>query len=83
MSPAELAELYPVLGKLPATLLQRIVDAMQTMSVPAGTVVFDEVFAMAGRAVLLIHGASGDRGNGRARRCRKCGLGLKFKSRGE
>ena len=42
MSPAELAELYPVLGKLPATLLQRIVDAMQTMSVPAGTVVFDE-----------------------------------------
>ena len=42
MSPAELAELYPVLAKLPAGLLQRIVDAMQTMSVPAGTVVFDE-----------------------------------------
>ena len=42
MKPAELAALYPVLGKLPAGLLQRIVDSMQTMSVPAGTVVFDE-----------------------------------------
>jgi CRP/FNR family transcriptional regulator len=39
---AELGTLYPVLAKLPAALLQRIVDAMQTMSVPAGTVVFDE-----------------------------------------
>lgn len=42
MSPAELAALYPVLARLPAGLLQRIVDALQTMSVPAGTVVFDE-----------------------------------------
>lgn len=42
MSPAELAALYPVLAKLPAGLLQRIVDAMQTMTIPAGTVVFDE-----------------------------------------
>ncbi len=42
MNAAELSALYPVLGTLPAGLLQRIVDAMQTMSVPAGTVVFDE-----------------------------------------
>lgn len=42
MKPAELAALYPVLAKLPAALLQRIVDALQTLSVPAGTVVFDE-----------------------------------------
>ena len=42
MKPAELVALYPVLGKLPAGLLQRIVDAMQMLSVPAGTVVFDE-----------------------------------------
>ena len=42
MNAAELSALYPVLGKLPAGLLQRIVDALQTMSVPAGTVVFDE-----------------------------------------
>jgi CRP/FNR family transcriptional regulator len=42
MTAAELGALYPVLAKLPAGLLQRIVDAMQTMSVPAGTVVFDE-----------------------------------------
>ena len=42
MTAAELVALYPVLGKLPAALLQRIVDAMQTMDVPAGTTVFDE-----------------------------------------
>ncbi|OHC65019.1 MAG: transcriptional regulator [Rhodocyclales bacterium GWA2_65_20] len=42
MKPAELVALYPVLGKLPAGLLQRIVDTMQMLSVPAGTVVFDE-----------------------------------------
>jgi CRP/FNR family transcriptional regulator len=42
MKPAELAALYPVLAKLPAALLQRIVGALQTLSVPAGTVVFDE-----------------------------------------
>ena len=39
---AELSALYPVLAKLPAALLQRIVGALQTMSVPAGTTVFDE-----------------------------------------
>lgn len=42
MTAAELVALYPVLGKLPAALLQRIVDAMQTMDVSAGTTVFDE-----------------------------------------
>jgi CRP/FNR family transcriptional regulator len=42
MTAAELGALYPVLAKLPAGLLQRIVATMQTMSVPAGTVVFDE-----------------------------------------
>ncbi len=42
MTVAELSALYPVLAKLPDALLQRIVDAMQTMPVPAGTVVFDE-----------------------------------------
>jgi CRP/FNR family transcriptional regulator len=42
MTATELGALYPVLAKLPGGLLQRIVDAMQTMSVPAGTVVFDE-----------------------------------------
>lgn len=42
MNPADLVALYPVLGALPASLLQRIVDAMQTLSVPSGTTVFDE-----------------------------------------
>ena len=42
MNAAELSALYPVLAKLPPALLQRIVDALQTMSVPAGTTVFDE-----------------------------------------
>ncbi len=42
MTPAELVALYPVLGKLPAGLLQRIVDGMQTMTVAAATTVFDE-----------------------------------------
>lgn len=42
MKPAELVALYPVLGKLPAGLLQRIVDSMQTLAVPGATVVFDE-----------------------------------------
>ncbi len=42
MKPAELVALYPVLGKLPAGLLQRIVDSMQRLAVPGATVVFDE-----------------------------------------
>lgn len=42
MTAAELGTLYPVLGMLPAALLGRIVEALQTLSVPAGTVVFDE-----------------------------------------
>jgi CRP/FNR family transcriptional regulator len=42
MKPAELTALYPVLAKLPAALLQRAADSLQTVAVPAGTVVFDE-----------------------------------------
>ncbi|MDA8256957.1 MAG: Crp/Fnr family transcriptional regulator [Betaproteobacteria bacterium] len=42
MKPADLVALYPVLGKLPAGLLQRIVDSMQTLAVPGATTVFDE-----------------------------------------
>lgn len=42
MNLADLLALYPVLGKLPASLQQRIVDAMQTMTVPGATAVFDE-----------------------------------------
>ena len=42
MKPAELVALYPVLGKLSAGLLQRIVDSMQTLAVPGATAVFDE-----------------------------------------
>ena len=34
---SELLALYPVLGKLPPALQQRIVDAMQTMTVPGAT----------------------------------------------
>ncbi|MCM2288220.1 MAG: Crp/Fnr family transcriptional regulator [Sulfuritalea sp.] len=42
MKSAELVALYPVLGKLPAGLLKRIVDSMQTLAVPGATTVFDE-----------------------------------------
>jgi CRP/FNR family transcriptional regulator len=42
MNAADLSALYPVLAKLPAALLGRIVEALQTLSVPAGAVVFDE-----------------------------------------
>jgi len=42
MTAAELTALYPVLAKLPAALLQRVAAALQTVAVPAGTVVFDE-----------------------------------------
>ena len=42
MKTPELVALYPVLGKLPAGLLQRVVESMQTLTVPAATTVFDE-----------------------------------------
>jgi CRP/FNR family transcriptional regulator len=42
MSTNELRDLYPVLAELPATLAARIVAEAQVMTVPAGTVVFDE-----------------------------------------
>jgi len=37
-----LLALYPVLAGLPAGLLQRVCDTMQTLSIPSGTTVFDE-----------------------------------------
>ena len=42
MKTAALVALYPVLGTLPAGLLRRIVESMQTLTVPAATTVFDE-----------------------------------------
>lgn len=39
---AGLKALYPVLGALPEELLQRVEAGMQTVSVPAGSVLFDE-----------------------------------------
>ncbi|MCX7162570.1 MAG: Crp/Fnr family transcriptional regulator [Betaproteobacteria bacterium] len=42
MKKEELVALYPVLAKLPVTLLSRICDSLQTLSLPAGTTVFDE-----------------------------------------
>lgn len=39
---AELGALYPALAQLPATLLQRVAYSLQELSVPSGTVVFDE-----------------------------------------
>jgi CRP/FNR family transcriptional regulator len=37
-----LVDLYPVLQELPAALRSRLADAIQPMTVPAGTVLFDE-----------------------------------------
>ncbi len=37
-----LVALYPVLARLPAELLQRIVDTLRIQSVPSGVTVFDE-----------------------------------------
>lgn len=37
-----LGELYPVLAELPADLRARLAAAVQTLTVPAGTVLFDE-----------------------------------------
>jgi CRP/FNR family transcriptional regulator len=42
MKAEALTALYPVLAKLPAGLLQRICDALQTLPLAAGTTVFDE-----------------------------------------
>ena len=42
MKSAELAAFYPVLAKLPAAMLQRVADSLQTVAVPAGAIVFDE-----------------------------------------
>jgi CRP/FNR family transcriptional regulator len=42
MNEEDLVALYPVFAKLPAGLLQRICAAMQTLSFPSGTTVFDE-----------------------------------------
>lgn len=39
---AGLAELYPVLAQLPVDLAQRVVAGAQVMTVPGGTVLFDE-----------------------------------------
>ncbi|MBU1236005.1 MAG: Crp/Fnr family transcriptional regulator [Gammaproteobacteria bacterium] len=42
MNATELANLYPVLAQLPPALAARIAAEAQTMTVPDGTVVFDE-----------------------------------------
>jgi CRP/FNR family transcriptional regulator len=42
MNQEDLVALYPVFAKLPAGLLQRICAAMQTLSFPSGTTIFDE-----------------------------------------
>jgi CRP/FNR family transcriptional regulator len=42
MNAETLAALYPVLAELPAGLLQRIGDTLQTVSFPSGATVFDE-----------------------------------------
>jgi CRP/FNR family transcriptional regulator len=42
MNEEDLVALYPVFAKLPAGLLQRICAAMQTLSFPSGTTIFDE-----------------------------------------
>ncbi|TSA00626.1 MAG: Crp/Fnr family transcriptional regulator [Rhodocyclaceae bacterium] len=66
MTSAELVALYPVLGKLSSGLLRRIVDAMQTLTVPASAVVFDErqpcrgfPFVLEGAIRVVKHSASG------------------------
>jgi CRP/FNR family transcriptional regulator len=42
MSAETIDTLYPVLAELPADLHQRLMATMQSMTVPAGTVLFDE-----------------------------------------
>ncbi|MCF8197408.1 MAG: Crp/Fnr family transcriptional regulator [Sulfuritalea sp.] len=42
MNIESLVALYPVLARLPAELLQRIVDTLRVQSVPSGVTVFDE-----------------------------------------
>lgn len=62
----ELVALYPVLGKLPPPLAQRVVGGMQTMTVPGATAVFDErqpchgfPFVLAGAIRVVKSSASG------------------------
>jgi len=42
VSPAELRSLYPVIDRLPERLAREIDASVQTLELPAGTVVFDE-----------------------------------------
>ena len=42
MNAEALVARYPVLAKLPAGLQRRISDSLQMLSLPSGTVVFDE-----------------------------------------
>ena len=42
MTPAALQALHPVIDAMPAPLRSRVLERMQTLSVPAGTVLFDE-----------------------------------------
>ncbi len=42
MTTADLSTLYPVLAELPASLCRQAIDKAQQLTVPAGTVLFDE-----------------------------------------
>lgn len=42
MSPTDLSSLYPVLSKLPTELCRQAIAQAQPMTVPAGTILFDE-----------------------------------------
>lgn len=53
---ARLLELYPVLAALPPTLRQRVDDEARTLSVPGGTVLFDEHQACQGFPFILAGG---------------------------
>jgi CRP/FNR family transcriptional regulator len=53
MNEGALVALYPVLTKLPGGLLQRIFAALQTLSIPSGTAVFDEGQPCRGFAFVL------------------------------
>ena len=53
MNAEPLVALYPVLAKLPSGLLRRICDTLQILSIPSGTVVFDEHQACRGFPFVL------------------------------
>jgi CRP/FNR family transcriptional regulator len=53
MNADALLALYPVLAKLPLGVVQRIRDSLQTMTIPSGTVVFDEHQACRGFPFVL------------------------------